>query len=115
MFKEFSQTRSVKDIEGILQNHPNDYYFSTNEINSVEHKNALKSLGARYLIKRIILDYLKLEDNYLEIEIENDEQEKPNIIFYSKVKNKIKELGISNVQISISHSKNFIATLVIFE
>jgi len=115
MFKEISQTRSVKDIEGILKNNPQEYYFSSHELNSVEHKNALKSLGARYLIKRSILDYIEMGDAYLEIEIKNDEQEKPDIIFYNRVRNKIKELGINSVQISISHSKNFIAILVIIE
>jgi holo-[acyl-carrier protein] synthase len=115
MFKELSITRSVKDVEGILQNNPRDYYFTANEIDSVDHKNALKSLGARYLIKRAILDHIDRGEAYLEIEIKNDDQEKPEIVFYNRVKNKIKEMGISNVQISISHSRNFIAILVILE
>jgi len=115
MFKELSVTRSVKDVEGILQNNPREYYFSSKELNSVENKNILKSLGARYLIKRAILDHIELGDAYLEIEIMNDEQEKPEIIFYNRVRNRINDLGITNVQISISHSRNFIAILVILE
>ena len=115
MFKEISVTRSVKDIEGILQNNPQDFYFTDRELKSVEYKNASKSLGARYLIKRAILDYIDRGDAYLEIEIKNDDQEKPDIIFYNRVKKRIKEMEISNVQISISHSKNFIAILVVFE
>lgn len=115
MFKEISVTRSVKDIEGILQNNPQDFYFTDRELRSVEYKNVSKSLGARYLIKRAILDYIDRGDAYLEIEIKNDDQEKPDIIFYNRVKKRIKEMEISNVQISISHSKNFIAILVVFE
>ena len=115
MFKEISITKSVKDVETMLQNNPQDYYFTTRELDSAEHKNAIKSLGARYLIKRAILDHIDRGDSYLEIEITNDEQENPDIVFYNRVKNKVNEMGINNVQISISHSKNFIAILVILE
>jgi holo-[acyl-carrier-protein] synthase len=115
MFKEISITKSVRDVETLMRNQPEEYYFCSNELKSVEHKNAIKSLGARYLIKRAILDYIEQGDAYLEIEIKNDEQEKPDIIFYNRVRNKIKDLGISNVEISISHSRNFIAILVIIE
>jgi len=115
MFKEISITKSVRDVETLLKIHPEDYYFSSNELKSVEHKNSLKSLGARYLIKRAILDYIDMGEAYLEIEIQNDDQEKPEITFYNRVKKKIENLGIGYVQISISHSKNFIAILVIIE
>jgi len=115
MFKEISITKSVKDIEFVFQSNPHDYFFTSNELDSVEHKNVIKSLGARYLIKRAILDYIDRGDSYLEIEIKNDEQEKPDIVFYNRVKNRIKEMGINNVQISISHSRNFIAIMVILE
>ena len=115
MYKEIIQVKSVEEIEAILFKHTDDYYFIDNELKSVKNKNTVKSLGARYLIKKTILDYLSLDKSYKDIEIESEEQGKPNIGFTGKVKEKIEEMGINNVQISISHSRNFISTLVVFE
>ncbi len=115
MIKEITQVKSVEEIEAVLSNHSNEYYFNESELKSVKNKNAVKSLGARYLIKESILDYLNLDKNYKDIEIESEEHGKPNIGFTGKVKEKIKEMGVDNVQISISHSRNFISTLVVLE
>ena len=115
MYKEFTQVKSVDEITTILNNYADDYYFTDNELNSVKNKNAIKSLGARFLIKKSILDYLNLSEDYKDIEIENEEHGNPIVRFVGNVKEKINEIGIKNVQISISHSRNFISTLVILE
>ena len=115
MYKEISQVKSVEEIGVILSNHSDDYFFNENELKSVKNKNIVKSLGARYLIKESILDYINLDENYKDIEIENEEHGKPIIGFTGKVKEKFKEMGVDNVQISISHSRNFISTLVVLE
>lgn len=115
MHKEITYVKSVKEIEAILLEKDLEYYFIDKEIKSVEHKNSVKSLGARYLIKKSILDFLNLNDGYKDIAIESNEQGKPNVEIIRKVKEKIDERGIKNVQISISHSRNFISTLVVLE
>ena len=115
MYKEITQVKSVEEIGVILSNHSDDYFFNENELKSVENKNTVKSLGARYLIKKTILDYLNLDKNYKDIEIESEKHGKPIIGFIGKVKMKIDEKGINNVQVSISHSRNFISTLVVLE
>lgn len=115
MIKEITQVKSVEEIEKYLSKHSDDYYFNDNELKSVKNKNAVKSLGARYLIKQSVLDYLNLDENYKDIEIENTEEGKPIIRFTGIVKEKVDENGINNVQISISHSRNFISSLVVIE
>lgn len=117
MFKEIIQVKSVAEIEEVLGNHTDYYYyyFNDNELESVRNKNNIKSIGARYLIKKSILDYLNLHKQFKDIEIESDERGKPNVGFTGEVEREIKEQGINNVQVSISHSRNFISTLVVFE
>ena len=114
MYTIYEQVKPVDEIESILKNKP-DYYFTEEELKSVENKNWIKSLGARYMIKKYILDLLNLDDNYSQILIKNNSDGKPVIGFLGIVKRKIEEKGIVNTQISISHSKNFVATLVITE
>ncbi|HAF28758.1 MAG TPA: hypothetical protein DCG75_06890 [Bacteroidales bacterium] len=115
MIREIVKTKSIEEIEEILFKQTDDYYFIEKELKSVEHKNTIKSLGARYLIKLSILEFLKLTKEFNDIEIENEESGKPILIFKGEVKDKLKENGISNVHVSISHSKNYISTLVILE
>jgi len=115
MYNEITQIKSVEEIEIILLKNAEEYFFNKNELKSVEHKNKIKSLGARYLIKKSILDYLNLHEDYKDIEIDSDEQGKPFVRFIGRVKKKIEEMGIGNVQVSISHSRNFISTLVVLD
>lgn len=115
MYKEIIHTKSVEEIESVLFKHTDDYYFIDKELKSVEHKNSIKSLGARYLIKLSILEFLELENEFNEIEIENEENGKPQVIFKGVVKAKMKMKKIDHVQVSISHSRNLISTLVVLE
>ena len=106
---------SILEIENLLSGKPDNYFFTENELESAKQKNRKKSLNARYLIKKTILDYLDLKNDYMDIEIENDISGKPIIRFKGKVNKQIKNKQIINIQISISHSKNYIATLVTIE
>ncbi len=115
MYKEIEQIRSFEEIEEILFKHSDDYYVIDQGLKSLEHKNIVKRLGARYLIKKSILDYLDLGDDFNDIEIENEESGKPVVSFQGIVDEKIKQKNIRNVQVSISHSRNYVATLVIIE
>ena len=114
MYKEIVHIKSVQEIEAILFKHTDDY-FTDNELKSVERKNKIKSTGARYLIKKSILDHLKLSDDYHDIEIENEADGKPMVRLTGIVKKKADEMNIGNIQISISHSRNLISTLVVVE
>ncbi len=114
MYKEIVEIKSVEEIDAILLK-KTDKYFTDRELKSVEDKNKLKSLGARYLIKRSILDYLELVNQYHDIEIENKEDGKPILSYTGEVMNKAEEMNIVGFKISISHSGNYISTLVVVE
>ncbi|MDA3953902.1 MAG: hypothetical protein PF485_09660 [Bacteroidales bacterium] len=115
MYNELTLIKSVEAIKGFFLENLEVNFFTENELKIIEHKNFVKSLGARYLIKKMILEYLAIENRYKDIEIENRSTGKPIIKFTGTVKEKIKESGITNVQISVSHSRNFITSIVILE
>ena len=114
MYKEIIKTNSVEEIAALLFSKTNEYFIDK-ELISIENKNSVKSLGARYLIKLSILKFLKLSKEYNDIEIENEESGKPIVVIKGNVKKKLKEREINNVQTSISHSRNYISTLVVLE
>ncbi len=79
----------------------------------------LRCLGARYLIKECIFDYLESETgqvkkDYREIEILNDERRRPMIKISKGLSACVKGLKIKDIVISISHSRNWITGMVLF-
>jgi phosphopantetheinyl transferase (holo-ACP synthase) len=114
MFKEIVQVKSLEEIKAIILKNSSKY-FTEKELKSVEDKNTIKSLGARYLIKRSVLDYLKLENQYHDIEIENEDDGKPILKYLGVVLKIAIEMNIADIKISISHSGNFVSTLVVIE
>ena len=115
MHKVIEKIEKTENIKSVILNNLETKYFTSAELLQNKDKNKLKSLGARYLIKLSVLEFLELENNYHNIEILNNEQGKPEISFTGEVKSRIESNSICNTQISISHSKNYIATLVIIE
>ncbi|HSH52273.1 MAG TPA: hypothetical protein VK982_11180 [Bacteroidales bacterium] len=115
MYKEIIAIKSVQEIEAIFLNQANDYYFIEDEIKSSENKHTIKSLGARYLIKKSIIDFLDIKDGYHDIEIQNEPGGKPVVIVKGRVEKVLSERKIQRVHVSISHSKHYISVLVILE
>jgi holo-[acyl-carrier protein] synthase len=81
--------------------------------------NRMRCLGARFIIKECVLDYLTKEMGYIkrnfkEIEIVSNEFKKPMIKLYDDIRECVRKLKIKNILISISHSRNWIAGMVIF-
>ncbi len=79
----------------------------------------LRCLGARYIIKKCVLDYLVTEKGherhrYCDIEVVNNELGRPLIRLFSSVRECIREMKIRDISISISHSKNWVAGIVLF-
>ena len=115
MYTEIQQIKSFEEIEALLFKNTSDNQIIEKEIKSLEYKNRLKRLGARYLIKASILEYIELDDQFNNIEIENEESGKPVVHFKGLVEERIKLKNIKNVNVSISHSRNHVATLVVIE
>lgn len=115
MYKEIVAIKSVEDIEAILFEQADDYYFIENEIKTSENKHIIKSLGARYLIKKSIIDFLGLNQGYHDIEIKNGPKGKPVVKVQGNIKEILLERDIQKIHVSISHSKQYISVLVILE
>ena len=115
MYNELTVIKPVEEIEFFFVKNSMNLFFTSKELRLAEQKNKIKSLGARYLIKKLILEYLAITDGYKDIEIVNRDTGKPIVEFTGMIKKKIKESGIVNIQISISHSRNFITSIVIIE
>ncbi|MFH0866194.1 MAG: hypothetical protein V1904_08360 [Bacteroidota bacterium] len=73
-----------------------------------------RSLCGRYLVKKSLLDYFQ-SSRYLEISILNDKNGKPEIFTCGGLMQKIKDTGVKNIMCSISHSRNWIASMVVIE
>ena len=76
-------------------------------------------LGARFMIKECVFDYLESEighvkKNYLEIEIINNEFKKPMIRLFNGISDCVNRLNIKKIFISISHSRKWISGMVLF-
>ena len=81
--------------------------------------NRLRCLGARFIVKECIFDYLEsetgyVERNYREIEIINDAFRKPMIRLFGGISDCVKRLNIKDIHVSISHSRKWIAGMVLF-
>lgn len=79
----------------------------------------LRSLGARFIIKECVLDYLENEmgnvkKNYREIEIINNEFRKPMLRLFGDIRDCVKILKIKDILISISHSRKWVTGMVVF-
>lgn len=79
----------------------------------------IRCLGARYIIKKCVLDYLASEkgytgNNYSEIEVVHNKLGQPMLRLFSGVRECVNELKIKNIFISISHSRNWITGMVLF-
>lgn len=111
MYQELSEIKTVKELENFFNENSYNTFFSDDELNAVQNKNQIKSLGARYLIKKSILDYYHLNDSFKEIEIVNGKNGKPELILMDQLKNVIQ----NKIHISLSHSRNYISTLVVID
>ena len=115
MYKEIEQVKSFDEMEEILIKQSSEYKLIDEELKSLKYRNLVKKLGARYLIKKTILDFLGLSEGNDEIEIENEDSGKPVLSFRGIVDEKIKQMKVNCIKISISHSRNYVATLVVIE
>lgn len=91
--------------------------FTDGELNYCARR--VHCLGARFMIKECVLDYLEsqtghVDRNYREIEIIHNEFRKPTIRLFDGVDECVKKLHIKDIIISVSHSRMWIAGMVLF-
>ncbi|MFC1984035.1 holo-ACP synthase [Chloroflexota bacterium] len=75
----------------------------------------LSSLAARFAGKEAVIKALGTQSNgisWKEIEILSDPDDKPLVQLYGKAKNQAGSLGLNNLAISLSHSKEYAVACV---
>ncbi len=88
--------------------------FQPIEIEKYFSANNYRRLCGRYLIKKSILDYFKTS-NYLDIGILNDEKGRPVVSFRGELLKIIEKTDVKKVLCSISHSRNWVASMVVID
>jgi phosphopantetheinyl transferase (holo-ACP synthase) len=88
-------------------------WFSEEEICRFVYPSCAGSLAGRYLIKKIIGDFIGDYKMLNEIEILNDDNGRPVITLGENIEKIIMSFGIKRIECSISHSRNYFACMTI--
>lgn len=89
--------------------------FTEKELQLFPYKLNSGSLAGRYLIKSLIFRYLKIKDDFKQIEILNDELGKPLLDLSGKLMDYCQEKGIQSIYCSISHSRKRVVGMIVVE
>jgi holo-[acyl-carrier protein] synthase len=112
----------VKRIERLLskQERFKERIFTRGEIEYCEHKkNYIQNYAARFAVKEAFLKAIgtgwREGVTFKEIEVANNEKGKPDLVLSGTVKKITEEMGVTNIQVSISHIKDLAIAFVILE
>ena len=101
---------SIDDFNIQISYSQYDEYFTFKEIEKFGKKNNKASLAARYLIKKILIEWVGDALKPVDIEILNNEYGRPQI-FSKKISKEIQK----KIHFSVSHTKSKAIVLVIFD
>lgn len=93
---------------------PEDW-FSEQELEIHPFPKNAGSLAARYLVKKRIMQQLGIKGDMREISILNDDLGKPEVLLGDCFRQEMEKLGIEKIICSLSHSRNFVAGMTLFE
>jgi holo-[acyl-carrier protein] synthase len=112
----------VNRIEKLLdkQKRFKERIFTRDEIEYCEHKiNSAQNYAARFAVKEAFLKAIgtgwREGVAFKEIGIVNNERGKPEIILFGTAKTITEQMGVTNIQVSISHLKDLAIGFVILE
>jgi holo-[acyl-carrier protein] synthase len=112
----------VKRIERLLstQERFKERIFTRGEIEYCQHKkNNVQNYAARFAVKEALLKAIgtgwREGVAFKEIEVKNNEKGKPELLLSGTVKRITEEMGVTNIQVSISHLKDLAIGVVILE
>lgn len=117
ILKRVEDLAAMASLKGMRRCGEDTVFFTGTELEYCSGR--LRCLGAKLLIKECVFAYLESEvgalaRNYREIEILNDELRKPMVRLFSGVRQCADRLHIKNILVSISHSRSWIAGMVVF-
>jgi len=101
---------NIDDFNNQISYSKYNEYFTFNEIEKFGKKNNKASLAARYLIKKILIEWVGDALKPIDIEILNNEYGRPQI-FSKKISKDIQK----KIHFSVSHTKSMAIVLVIFD
>jgi holo-[acyl-carrier protein] synthase len=112
----------VNRIERLLakQERFKERIFTQGEIEYCEHKkNKAQNYAARFAVKEALLKAIgtgwRKGVVFKEIDVVNNEKGKPELVLSGTVKKITKEMGVTNIQVSISHLEDLAIGVVILE
>ena len=112
----------VNRIEKLLskQKKFKERIFTPGEIAYCEHKvNSAQNYAARFAVKEAFLKAIgtgwREGVAFKEIEVVNNEKGKPELVLSGNAKQITDEMGVTNIQVSISHLKDLAIGFVILE
>ena len=108
--KKIIKEINIDDFNNQISCSKYDEYFTSNEIEKFGKKNNKASLAARYLIKKILIEWVGDALKPIDIEILNNEYGRPQI-FSKKISKDIQK----KIHFSVSHTKSMAIVLVIFD
>ncbi|MBC8526420.1 MAG: holo-ACP synthase [Candidatus Cloacimonetes bacterium] len=113
----------IDRIKNELKEHKDRFckmVFTEKEIKYCESKkNSAENYAARFAAKEAFFKAIgtgwgaKLK--WKDVEVKNDELGKPGIILKNKARKIIEKNEVTNIQLSISHSKNYATAVVVLE
>lgn len=94
--------------------------FTQGEIEYCEQKkNNVQNYAARFAVKEALLKAIgtgwREGVTFKEIEVANNEKGKPELVLSGTVRKITEEMGVTNIQVSISHIKDLAIAFVILE
>ena len=108
--KKIIKELNIDDFNNQISYSKYNEYFTVNEIEKFGKKNNKASLAARYLIKKILIEWVGDALKPIDIEILNNEYGRPQI-FSKKISKDIQK----KIHFSVSHTKSMAIALVIFD
>ncbi|NVO01710.1 MAG: hypothetical protein HXX09_03330 [Bacteroidetes bacterium] len=116
MYKKLVKTFTTAEFKSKLdaKSLSIEHLFTPQEIKIYHVNENLQSLAARYLIKEMVNE-LSGGLDYLNIEILNNSKGKPILNLSFELLKKLEERNVNNIQISLSHTKENIAAMLVYE
>ena len=108
--QKISREINIDDFNNQISYSDYNEHFTINEIEKFGKKNNKASLAARYLIKKILIEWVGDALKPIDIEILNNEYGRPQI-FSKKISKDIQK----KIHFSVSHTKSMAIALVIFD
>jgi len=114
-YAKFIDTLSKEEfIELFSSSERLDSWFTESELKRFPYPKNARSLGVRYLVKRRICKEFEGQLGPQQIEILNDDFGKPEIVVNEEGLEVIKKKAISGLHCSLSHSRNHLAAMTVF-